>query len=43
MITDTAFLRNKNYHEKTDTIEKLDFKRMAEVVNGTYSAIVNID
>ncbi len=43
MITDTAFFRNKNYHEKSDTIEKLDFKRMADVVNGTYNAIVNID
>lgn len=43
MITDTAFYRNKNYHKKTDTINTLDFKRMAEVVNGTYSALVNID
>jgi len=34
MITDTAFLRNKNYHEPSDAIETLDFIRMAEVVKG---------
>lgn len=42
MITDTAFYRNGNYHKETDTIETLDFKRMAEVVNGTYAAIVSM-
>jgi len=39
MITDTAFLRNKNYHEKTDTPETLDYLKMAEVVNGIYYAL----
>ena len=39
MITDTSFLRNKNYHEITDTIEKLDLHRMAGVVDGVYKAI----
>ena len=34
MITDTAFFRNKHYHTAEDTIEKLNFKKMAEVVNG---------
>jgi Peptidase family M28 len=34
MLTDTAFLRNKNYHEPTDTPETLDFVRMAAVVDG---------
>lgn len=34
MITDTAFMRNKNYHEKTDTIETLNFEKMGFVVNG---------
>jgi Zn-dependent M28 family amino/carboxypeptidase len=42
MINDTAMLRNKNYHSEHDTIEKLDFARMAEVVNGSYNAITNI-
>ena len=34
MITDTAFNRNKNYHEVTDTIETLDFIKMGYVVDG---------
>jgi len=36
MITDSAFYRNHNYHQVTDTPETLDYKRMAEVVNGVY-------
>ena len=40
MINDTAMLRNRNYHKESDTIEKLDFVRMAEVVNGCYNAII---
>lgn len=34
MITDTAFFRNKHYHTKADTIDKLNIVKMAEVVNG---------
>ncbi len=34
MITDTAFYRNPNYHTAEDTAETLDFKKMAEVING---------
>lgn len=34
MITDTAFARNKNYHQPTDTPNTLDYARMGEVVNG---------
>ena len=41
MVTDTSFLRNPNYHEKTDTIDTLDFDAMTEVVKGVYSALVN--
>jgi Zn-dependent M28 family amino/carboxypeptidase len=33
MITDTAFYRNKNYHMASDTIDTLDFKRMAMVID----------
>ncbi len=40
MITNTAFYRNMNYHQVTDTIETLDFDRMTEVVNGVYNAIL---
>ena len=34
MITDTAFLRYPYYHTDNDTIDKLNFDKMAEVVNG---------
>lgn len=40
MINDTSFLRNPNYHQLSDTIETLDFSRMAEVVNGAVAAVV---
>ena len=36
MVTDTAFLRNPNYHRPTDTPDTLDYKRMADVVRGLY-------
>jgi Zn-dependent M28 family amino/carboxypeptidase len=42
MITDTAFYRNRNYHTANDTPEKLDYKRMAMVVEGTFAAVVKI-
>jgi hypothetical protein len=42
MINDTAFLRNANYHQPTDTIDTLDFRRMAEVVNGVLGAILEL-
>lgn len=41
MITNTAFYRNKNYHEKSDTPETLDVSKMTEVVKGSYAAIIN--
>jgi len=34
MLTDTAPFRNPNYHTKNDTPDKLDFDRMALVVDG---------
>ena len=42
MITDTAFYRNRNYHTEQDTAEKLDYKRMAMVVEGVYAAVTEI-
>jgi Zn-dependent M28 family amino/carboxypeptidase len=39
MITDTAFLRNPNYHTPGDTIDTLDFPFMAQVVRGLYLAV----
>ena len=32
MVTDSAFYRNPHYHLPSDTMEKLDYKFMAEVV-----------
>jgi len=40
MVTDTSFYRNQNYHKSTDTIDTLDFKKMGEVVQGLYAALV---
>jgi aminopeptidase YwaD len=37
--TDTAFLRNPNYHRPTDRIETLDFEFMRKVTAGVYYAI----
>jgi Zn-dependent M28 family amino/carboxypeptidase len=32
MVTDSAFFRNPNYHTPADTMEKLDYRFMAELV-----------
>jgi len=32
MVTDTAFYRNPHYHMASDTMEKLDYGFMAELV-----------
>ena len=40
MITDTAFYRNPNYHELTDTPETLDYERMRMVVDGVQAAVL---
>jgi hypothetical protein len=42
MVTDTAFYRNKNYHEQTDTIETIDFKRMADVVDSVLATLLKM-
>jgi len=39
MITDTAYLRNSNYHKKTDTYDTLDYNSMAEVVKGVSASL----
>ena len=43
MITNTAFFRNKNYHQPTDTMDTLDIRRMGEVINSIFHAIMNMD
>lgn len=39
MITDTAFNRNTEYHGAGDTHDRLDYRRMAKVVQGVYAYI----
>ncbi|UOF00610.1 M28 family peptidase [Bdellovibrio reynosensis] len=41
MLTDTAFMRNPHYHTKGDTADTLDYKSMAEVVEGVYNVLIN--
>lgn len=41
MVTDTAFMRNPNYHRAGDTFDKLDYKRMAMVVQAVYAVAKN--
>jgi Zn-dependent M28 family amino/carboxypeptidase len=40
MITDTAFFRNPHYHTATDTPDRLDYARMAQVVQGLRAAVL---
>lgn len=42
MITDTAFLRNPNYHLSSDTLETLDFEFMRKVAAGVYYSMVDL-
>ncbi len=37
MVTDTAFLRNPNYHRPGDTPDTLDYARMAKVVRAMHA------
>ena len=41
MVTDTAFMRNKHYHQMSDLPDTLDFDSMTAVVYGLKSAIKN--
>lgn len=41
MVNNSAFYRNPNYHQPSDTIETLNFDKMAEVVRGVYWSLVN--
>ncbi len=42
MVTDTAFMRNLNYHTPSDVPATLDYDRMAGVVDGVLSAVLNL-
>lgn len=40
MVTDTAFYRNKAYHTPQDTADRLDYRRMAKVVDGVRAVVM---
>jgi len=42
MITDTALFRNPYYHTPLDTTDKVDFGKMARVVDGFRSVVVSL-
>lgn len=39
MVGDTGFYRNRLYHKWGDTADRLDYKRMAQVIEGTFAAV----
>jgi hypothetical protein len=41
LVTDTAYLRNPNYHAARDTADTLNYGKMARVVDGVFSAVTN--
>ena len=40
MVTDTAFYRNDAYHTRRDTADRLDYDKMAQVVQGVYNFVI---
>lgn len=42
MVTDTAFYRNPHYHTERDTADTLDYRRMAQVVQGVHAAVLRL-
>lgn len=42
MVTDTAPYRYPHYHEPTDTPERLDYERMARVVEGVREVVIDL-
>ena len=39
MVTDTAFMRNREYHHAGDTYERLDYRRMGQVVQWVFAFV----
>ena len=42
MVTDTAFYRNTDYHTTNDTADRLDYARMAQVVQGVHATVTRL-
>ncbi len=38
-VISSAFYRNHDYHQPGDTMDRLDYQRMAQVVVGVYEAL----
>ena len=43
MLTDTAQLRNKMYHQEGDTPDRLNYQKMAEVTRGVYASLFAVE
>jgi len=43
MITDTAFYRNPNYHESSDTIDTLDIPKIGLFVEALAESLLRIE
>lgn len=43
MITDTAFLRNRNYHTKEDTLDLLNIGKVGNVVDSVFQTILRLN
>lgn len=43
MVTNSAFYRNKNYHQTTDKMETLNIDKMSKVIDAIYFAVLNVD
>lgn len=41
MLSDTAYMRNRNYHQPTDTYDTLHYEHFAEVIRGVSGALLN--
>jgi hypothetical protein len=42
MVTDTAPFRFRDYHQPTDTVDKVDCDRLARVVEGVERVIADL-
>ena len=43
MVTDTAFYRNNAYHSRMDTADRLDYGKMAKVINGIFTYVIETE
>lgn len=43
LVTDTAYLRNPNYHTAHDTADTVDYERLARVADGVFNAVLQAE